>query len=273
MKTTTRAQLRAAIGDDDFVRLAARFPGGLKAAQAYMRSQPVIRGGGTIHLIERTGAADARLREELRVRRQTIDRLAAEARQRSAATSPRSQPKPLHGRAAPPVMKADSSPSWLLSPRTPHLDPQDPDVQMTARHEAGHVAACACLGWHVTEVRLDAGGGGYTGFQSPKDLDRRLRHQQQAIICLAGRAHTGWTYHDGDKQDRWNAHKELAQIGGGGQLRDTVETEVSQLAASPRFRAIARRVEEALLERGKLDKQELTPLLHGASRESARATW
>jgi peptidase M50B-like protein len=269
--TTTRAQLLAARTDDEFLRLAARFRGGVEAAQEFMRSQPTIRGGGTIELVERTGAGDARLREELRVRERRLAEIAAEDRQRSA-TPARSGSKPLYQSAAP-LMKTNSGPAWRLLPRpAPRLDPADPDVQTAARHEAGHAAAAHLLGWQVTSVRLNADGSGFCGFHPPTNLDRSLRHRQHAVICLAGRAHTGWTALDGDKQDRRNAHKALGQIGGGTHLSEAVEAETKRLAATPKFRTIAARVTEALLEHGRLDASQVEPLLLAARREYARAS-
>jgi hypothetical protein len=79
------------------------------------------------------------------------------------------------------------------------------------------------------------------------------------------------TYHDRDKADRRNAHKELAQIGGDNHLSEAVKAETTQLAATPTFRRVAGRVTEALLEHGRLSAHELESLLREASREYARA--
>jgi hypothetical protein len=167
---------------------------------------------------------------------------------------------------------------WFLPQPAPRLDTSDPEVQTTARHEAGHAAAAFLLGWEVTEARLKAEGSGYCGFRSPRDLDRSLRSWQYAVICLAARAHTGWMAFPGDHGDRRNAYKALRDLDndprGLSSLRDAAKREAEQLAGSGRFRAIARRVAEALLERGgELNQRELEPLLREASREHARAAW
>ena len=293
-------RILAAPTEREFRRLAKQY-GGLERAQELVRTSGMVTrlSPEPIHLVERPGAPNpklarelrireqrmdelavdatqrtarvkARLREELRVRRETLARLAAEDRQRSATTPVRSRPKPLYRRAAP-VMKGRSGPSWLLSgPTAPTLDPEDPDIRTVARHESGHAAAAHLLGWCVTEVRLNSGRSGYCAFDSPKHLDRSLRHQQRAIICLAGCAHTGWTYLDGGKQDRRNAYRELAQIGGGTHLSEAAEAEAKRMAATPKFRAIARRIEEALLLKGSLSMREVEPLLHEARRENTR---
>ncbi len=39
-----------------------------------------------------------------------------------------------------------------------------------------------------------------------------LRSRQYAVMLLAARAHTGWTWDDGDRGDRWQVHKTLDQI-------------------------------------------------------------
>jgi hypothetical protein len=292
--TTTRAQLldAAARGDAAFLRAAARYPGGLAAAQEEMRSADVIRGGGTCQLIEgSSGAANSklerelriraqvmdglarsesdRLAEELRVRRETLARIAAKDRQRSAPTPVRSRSKPVYRRPAP-VMRAKTGPTWLLPGPVRTLDPADPDVVRTARHEAGHAAGAFLKGWEVTEVRLNTEGGGDCEVRRPKYLDRRLGYQQFAVICLAAKAHVGWTRHQGDRKDKWDAHKALSNLGDPNRVRvlkDAARAEAEQLAASPKFRAIARRIEEALLLKGALSMRAVEPLLHEARRE------
>ena len=149
-------------------------------------------------LVDRSEAADPRLRAELHVRQRELARIAAEDRERTVTTEAKSPSRVTASNSArsrrppPPVMGAPSGPTWQLPRPTASLDPADHDVQSTARHEAGHAAAAHLLGWEVTEVELRAEGGGSCAVRAPRDLDRSLRHRQYAVMCLAAGAHVGW---------------------------------------------------------------------------------
>jgi len=158
-----------------------------------------------------------------------------------------------------------TSPPWFLSGPPASLDTSDPDVRSTARHEAAHVAAAHLLGWEIHGVRLKADGGGDADVVFPRGRDRARRHRESVVICLAARAHVGWRRFDSDAGDRRQAYKALENLAGDSRrarmLMDAARDEARQLAATPKFRQIAERVTQALLEQGRLGPRELEPLL------------
>ena len=180
------------------------------------------------------------------------------------------------------LQRSESSPGALASWRLPTpaekagIDTSSFDVQKTAEHEAAHATAAFLLDWEVTGATLRAeDGGGDCTVIHPRGLDGRTRDQQFAMICAAARAHVGWRRYDTDRGDRRMAFDALSRhvtdprdaTG----LMEAASEKAKQLVATGRFRFIARRVEEALLEHGELDVIELGPLLRGARRDYARA--
>jgi hypothetical protein len=172
--------------------------------------------------------------------------------------------------------RSAAAPSWRLPNPGERLgiDVSDPDVQSTARHEAGHAAAAFLIGWEPTHVELHPDGGGRCAFTAPSGLDPEVRYRQHAVICLAGRVHEGWKADDGDRKDRRNAWDALRTlVSDDRQVRTLMEAarlDAKQLAATAKFHWIARSVEEALLEHGRLDATALGPLLRSARLEYAR---
>jgi hypothetical protein len=157
----------------------------------------------------------------------------------------------------------------------------DDELELTARHESAHAAAAYLLGWEVSWVRLHAFEGerksssgvdrvGYTSVVTPERRDA-TRALQYATICLAARAHVGWTAEDANRNavsyrtDRRQAWQALARVTPGdprrtGDLFEQSEAYARQLANDPTFRAIAKRVAGVLLERGDLSGRDFEKL-------------
>jgi hypothetical protein len=157
----------------------------------------------------------------------------------------------------------------------------DEELESTARHEGAHAAAAYLLGWEVSWVRLhtfegqrkSSSGGeqvGYTRLVTPERRDA-THGLQYATICLAARAHIGWTAEDASRDavsyrtDRRQAWQALARVTPGesrrtSELFERAEAHARQLANDPAFRSIAKRVAGVLLERGDLSGREFNQL-------------
>lgn len=129
-------------------------------------------------------------------------------------------------------------------------------------------------GWEVAAAEVCANGAGNCTVIPPEGRGRSLSAQQFAIICYAARAHAGWTADDGDRGDRWQAYEAVERLtndpGYNRQLRSALQQQAKELAGSGKFKWIANRVAEALIERGKLDVLELGPLLRDSARDYRR---
>jgi uncharacterized protein YciW len=155
------------------------------------------------------------------------------------------------------------------------------ELELTARHEAAHAAAAYLLGWEVTWIRLhtfeeqrnSSSGADQVGYTSVVTPERRdaTRAPQHATICLAARAHIGWTAEDANRNavsyrtDRRQAWQALARVTPGeprrtGDLFEQAQAYARQLASDPKFRAIAKRVAAVLLERRDLSGREFNQL-------------
>jgi hypothetical protein len=154
-------------------------------------------------------------------------------------------------------------------------DPTDPEVQKSARHEAGHVAAAAHFGWRVTDVELHARGGGHAGILPPRGRNRKVERRQFAVILYCGRLHAGWSSDDGSNSDRWEAHQTISGLVTSDfehrWLKEVLQRQASELAATGRFKFIADRVAERLLETGWIGRDQCAELLRSASHQYAVA--
>jgi len=160
----------------------------------------------------------------------------------------------------------------------PALDPSSFDVQRTARHEAAHAAAVYLLGWEPRYAAIYAGGDGECRFLPPAGLKGTLLWRQLVTISYVARCHAGWTAEGrGYGDDNKRAYEALRRLANGpgeiGRLAAELRQQAEQLAASPRFRWLAKWVAEELLERGRLDAQELGTLLLEADREYRRSRY
>jgi hypothetical protein len=197
------------------------------------------------------------------------------ARSRPAAV--RSRKPAVRSAAARPRSERPELPSWWSD-----VEPvrrSDDELELTARHEGAHAAAAYLLGWEVRWIRMHTFEGqsssdgeqvGYTRVATPERRDA-TRALQYATICLAARAHIGWTAEDANRNavsyrtDRRQAWQALTGVTPGeprrtGDLFERAEAYARQLANDPMFRAIAKRVAAVLLERGDLSGRDFKKL-------------
>jgi hypothetical protein len=196
------------------------------------------------------------------------------ARSRQAAVRSRKPPAPS---AAARRSERPELPSWWSDVEPVRRSGEE--LELTARHEGAHAAAAYLLGWEVRWIRLHTFEGqsssdgeqvGYTRVVTPERRDA-TRALQYATICLAARAHIGWTAEDANRNavsyrtDRRQAWQALARVTPGeprrtGELFERAEVYARQLANDPTFRLIAKRVAAVLLERGDLSGRDFEKL-------------
>ena len=122
-----------------------------------------------------------------------------------------------------------------------------------ARHEAAHAAAAHLLGWKVTKIRIHPSKGGETNFLPPSRTTGEKKRSEQAVIASAAEKHVGWSSgpdYDGDRRFVAKVRALAPNPVAAADYRAHLDWYVAELVKTPRFKALARQVADALLEAG-----------------------
>jgi len=142
----------------------------------------------------------------------------------------------------------------------------------TIDHEACHVAAAFALGWDVTDVEVDQGGGtGSTGIEPPPVRTPERVIRERLAITLAPRVVLGddGGVSGGDSSDAWRQAQKVAAGGDGDRwcyatnsetrhALNAAECEAYRVSETSGFRAVRCIVRELLAELGTIGRFELT---------------
>ncbi len=127
------------------------------------------------------------------------------------------------------------------------------EVELPARHEAAHAAAAHILGWYVDRVVVRRDGSGLTVYYREADLAPDREAAEQAVIAASAEAYVGWRSGRDYESDRRTVLKALdfcPDLRSQQLYHAELKRHVEEFVAGHRFRALARRVTDALIDAG-----------------------